>query len=253
VAQLEVICDRVREEYRLAIEASEPAATLVETIRGSAVGEGKYIRQTGGQGNYGHCKVRVEPNKAGKGYEFFNEVSAGQLRAEYVDAIESGVQKSILDEHRKGHPMVDLKVTLIDGSYHEADSNPMAFEFAGGMALGRAMDAAGKIILEPMMAIEVEVPEVADLDQGIAREVAALRGRVTRSKIENGWCEIEAIVPLSELLGPGSRTLGAFPMEFAGYEQMRDDGEADESGTRVPVRPRTPREGRVSDAPPPPQ
>lgn len=249
-AQLEVICDRVREEYQIDTEISEPTAICLVTIRGAAVGEGKYIRQIGGQGNYGHCRIRVEPNERGNGYEFFNELPAEQLPLRYGDSIEGGVRKCILDEKRHGHPLVDLKVTLVGGSFHETDSNALAFEFASATALKRAMDAAEKIVLEPMMTVKVEVPELADIDAAIVRQISELRGRMTRSKAENGWCQMEAIVPLSELLASGSLTLGAFPMEFAGFEQRRDDGEPDENGTRVPVRPSTPQSGTVSNEPP---
>jgi elongation factor G len=245
VAQLEVICDRIRDEYQVAVELGAPKAILLDTVRETAVGEGKYIRQTGGLGNYGHCKLRVEPNESGKGYEFFNSVSDGRIPGEYALAIARGVQGCVMDDARP-RPLVDLKVTLIDGSFHDADSNPRAFESASVIAFNQALTGASTVVLEPMMTVEVGVPE--DLAKAIAHDVIKRRGRVEHMDTENSWTEITAIVPLSELLVSVSQRLAAFPMEFAGYQPMPED--RDEIGTREPVNnPRTPRRGGISEVP----
>jgi elongation factor G len=249
VAQLQVICDRIRDEYRVEVELGEPSAKLLETVRETAVGEGKYLRQTGGLGNYGHCKLRVEPNELGKGYEFFNSISDGRIPEEYVLAIARGVQGCVLDDARPRHPLVDLKVTLIDGSFHDSDSNPQAFESASVIAFNRALAVASTVVLEPMMTVEVGVPE--DLAKAIAHDVIERRGRVQHMDSENSWTEITAIMPLSELLVSVSQGLSAFPMEFAGYQPMPEDRNSDGIGRPVPVNnPQTPRHGGISEVPP---
>jgi elongation factor G len=248
VVQLEVICDRIRDEYRVVAELGAPEAILLDTVRQTAVGEGKYMRQTGGLGNYGHCKLRVEPNELGKGYEFFNSVSDGRIPDEYVLAIARGVQGCVLDDARPRHPLVDLKVTLIDGSFHDSDSNPQAFESASVIAFNQALTVASTVVLEPMMTVEVGVPE--DLAKAIAHDVIKRRGRVEHMDTESSWTEITAIMLLSELLVSVSQGLAAFPMEFAGYQPMPEDRNSDEIGTRVPVNnPRTPRHGGISEVP----
>jgi elongation factor G len=249
VAQLQVICDRIRDEYQVAVGLGAPSAILLETVRETAMGEGKYIRQTGGLGNYGHCKLRVEPNVLGNGYEFFNSISDGRIPEEYVLAIARGVQGCVLGDAPPSHPLVDLKVTLIDGSFHDSDSNPPAFEIASVIAFNRALAVASTVVLEPMMAVEVGVPE--DLAKAIAHDVIKRRGQVEHMDTENSWTEIKAIMPLSELLVAVSQGLAAFPMEFAGFQPVPEDRNSDEIGTRVPVNnPRRPRHGGVSEVPP---
>jgi elongation factor G len=248
VAQLKVICDRIRDEYQVAIDLGTPKAILLDTVRETAEGEAKYIRQIGGLGNYGHCKLRVEPNELGKGYEFFNSVRDDRIPEEYVLSIAQGVQSCVLGDARPRHPLVDLKVTLIDGSFHDADSNPHAFESAGAIAFNRALTMASTVVLEPMMTVEVEVPR--ELAKSITQDVIERRGRVEHMNTENTWTEITAIVPLSELLVSISHGLVAFPMEFAGYQPLPEDPNSDEIGTRVPVKnPRTPRHGGISEVP----
>jgi elongation factor G len=249
VAQLQVISDRVRDEFGIETELGPPRAVLLDTVRETAVGEGKYIRQTSGLYNYGHCKLCVEPNQLGKGYEFFNSVSDGRIPEEYVLAIDRGVQGCLLDDARPRHPLVDLKVTLIDGSFHESDSNPQAFECASEIAFKQALTAASTVVLEPMMRVEIGVPE--DLAEAIAHDVTKRRGRIEQMDTENSWAEITAIMPFSELLGSVSQGLAAFPMEFAGYQPMPEDRNSDEMGTGAPVsNPRLPRHGGISEAPP---
>ena len=242
-SHLESICNRLRDEYHLAINVSPPEAVLVETIRKSGEAEGRFSRQVGGLGNYGHCKLHVEPSKSGEGYVFKSTVSHDALPDEYLSSIERGVQHAM----RSGHPLVDLKVTVVDGSYHARDSNPTAFEIAGAAALKDAVRNAAPVLLEPMMSVEIEeIPqELADL---IRDEVNLHRGRIVSEQIVSGWSEFRAVVPLSELLLSSSLLLAEFPTEFAGYEPVPDDGTSGDDGTGVTAnKPSRPPHGRRSE------
>ena len=231
-SDLDSICDRLRDEYHLAINVGPPTAILVETIRKEAEAEGKYIRQIGGSGNYGHCKIRIEPDVSARGYEFINGIRSGAVPSEYIESIDQGIQAAMRQGVLAGCPMVDIRVTLCDGSYHETDSNPVAFTFAGSIAFKEAAKKASPVLLEPMMEIEiVEVP--AELSDVIRDEVYTHRGRVEHEGTTDGWSEIKAVVPLSELLASPSRLLAEFAMEFAGYEAVRNDGSSDENGSGV--------------------
>lgn len=248
-SHLESICNRLRGEYRCAINVSPIKAVLLETIRKQTEAEGKYIRQTGGSGNYGHCKLRVEPNEPGKGYEFVNDIKDGVVPEKYIGPIDQGVQGALELGVLAGFPIVDVKVTLYDGSYHEVDSNEMAFKFAGSIALKEAARKAHPVLLEPVMAVEIEVPE--ELGAAIRREVHGHRGRIERQRNANGFSEVDAIVPLSELLDPASTGLAHFPMAFAGYEAVFDNGPSPDDGIGVTAnKPNYPRHGRRSDAAP---
>ncbi len=156
---LEILVDRMKREHKVEANVGEPKVAFRETIRKSAEAEGKYIRQTGGSGNYGHCKLRVEPNEPGKGYEFINDIKGGVVPKEYIKPIDQGVQGALELGILAGYPIVDVKVHLYDGSYHEVDSNEMAFKFAGSIAFKEAARKASPVLLEPVMAVEVTVPE----------------------------------------------------------------------------------------------
>jgi elongation factor G len=248
-SHLESICDRLRGEYHCPINVSPIRAVLLETIRKQTEAEGKYIRQIGGSGNYGHCKLRIEPNEPGKGYEFVNEIKGGSVPNEYIKPIDQGVQGALELGILAGYPIVDVKVTLFDGSYHDADSNEMAFKFAGSIALKEAARKASPVLLEPVMAVEIEVPE--ELGAAIRREVHGHRGRIMSQRIIDGFSEIAAIVPLSELLDSTATGLAQFPMEFAGYETASDHGPATDSGIGATAnKPNYPRPRGRSDAAP---
>ena len=158
VAQLQVICDRIRDEFQLAIEVTAPRAILLETIRGTAEAEGKYIRQTGGKGNYGHCWLRIEPSQPSEGYQFTNDIPDSAVPNEYIKPIEEGVRNAMELGVLAGFPVVDVKATAFDGSYHDVDSNEMAFKFAGSIAFREAAKKALPVVLEPMMAVKIAVP-----------------------------------------------------------------------------------------------
>jgi elongation factor G len=220
---LEILVDRMKREHKVEANVGEPKVAFRETIRKKAEAEGKYIRQTGGSGNYGHCKLRVEPNTPGAGYEFINDIKSGSVPKEYIKPIDQGVQGAIELGILAGYPLVDIKVTLYDGSYHEVDSNEMAFKFAGSIAFKEAARKASPVLLEPVMAVEVTVPEEYMGD--IIGNINSRRGRVEGMEHLAGSQIIKAIVPLKEMFGYvndiRSRTQGraSYSMQFARYEE----------------------------------
>ena len=193
--QLEAISEKSLESRRS--KSASPVA-FRETIRKAAEAEGKYIRQTGGSGNYGHCWLRVEPNAPGEGYEFINEIKGGVVPKEYIKPIDQGVQGAMELGILAGFPMVDVKVTLFDGSYHEVDSNEMAFKFAGSIAFKEAARKAHPVLLEPVMAVEVTVPE--EFMGVIIGDINSRRGRIEGMEHAGGSQVIKAMVPVAELL-----------------------------------------------------
>jgi translation elongation factor EF-G len=203
------------------------------------------IRQTGGSGNYGHCWLHIEPNGPGKGYEFINDIKGDVVPKEYIKPIEQGIQGAMELGILAGLQMVDIKVTLFDGSYHEVDSNEMAFKFAGSIAFKEAAKKANPVLLEPMMSIEIDVPE--ELATATRHEVYAHRGRIESNVTASGFSEIRAVVPLSELL-VSSSGIAVCPREFVGYEVVRDRGSSDENGSGVTAnKPNGPRPHRRSE------
>ncbi|MGC2510069.1 MAG: elongation factor G, partial [Acidobacteriaceae bacterium] len=172
---LEILVDRMKREHKVEANVGTPQVAFRETIRKHADAEGKYIRQTGGSGNYGHCKIRVEPNP-GKGYEFENDVTGGSIPREYIKPIDMGIREALEGGILAGFPMVDIKVSLYDGSYHDVDSNEMAFKIAGSMAIKEAARKASPVLLEPVMAVEVTVPE--EHMGTIIGDINSRRGRI---------------------------------------------------------------------------
>ena len=233
-SHLELICDQLFHTCHVAIDVSPLSAILIEAIRKQAEAEGKYIRQTGGSGNYGHCKLRIEPNEPGKGYEFIPDITRGVVPDKYIESIDQGIQGAMEHGILRGFPLADVKVTLIGGSYHEVDSNEMAFRFAGSIAFKEAARKASPVVLEPMIALKIEVPE--ELTVAIRSEVLAHRGRIQSKRAANGFTKIEALVQLSELLASVSTVLAEFPMAFAGYEPLSDPGSSDDNAAGIPVK-----------------
>ena len=201
----------------------EPKVAFRETIRKKADAEGKYIRQTGGSGHYGHCKLRVEPNTPGAGYEFVNDIKGGVIPKEYIKPIDQGVQGAIELGILAGYPIVDVKVTLYDGSYHEVDSDEMAFKIAGSMAFKEAARKASPVLLEPVMAVEVTVPE--EFMGVIIGDINSRRGRIEHVDRIGGSQVIKAIVPLKEMFGyvneirSSTQGRASYSMQFARYEE----------------------------------
>jgi elongation factor G len=212
---LKVICDRLLGEFKLQLDIGEPTVIYLETVRKSAEAEGKYIRHTGGAGNYGHVKIRVEPNEAGRGFEFVNDIKGGVVPWEYIKPTEQGIREALQGGVLAGYEIVDVKATLFDGSYHEVDSNEMAFKIAGSMAFKEAARKAAPVLLEPVMSVEVVVPE--EHMGTIIGDLNSRRGRIEGMERRAGSQVIRALVPLAEMLGYGR---GRFyhSVQFARYE-----------------------------------
>ena len=220
---LEIIVDRMMREYKVEANVGKPQVAYRETIRKKAEAEGKYIRQTGGRGQYGHAKIRIEPNEPGKGYEFVNEIVGGSVPKEYIKPIDQGIREAMEGGVLAGYEMVDVKATLYDGSYHEVDSNEMAFKIAGSMAFKEAARKASPVLLEPVMSVEVVTPE--DYAGVIMGDLSSRRGRIEGMEHRAGSQVITAIVPLAEMFGYAtqmrSNTQGRaeYSMHFARYEE----------------------------------
>jgi elongation factor G len=220
---LEIIVDRMMREYKVEANVGKPQVNYRETIRGSAEAEGKYIRQTGGSGNYGHAKIRISPNEPGKGYEFSNDTKGGVIPKEYIKPIDQGIQEAMLGGVLAGYEMVDVKVSLYDGSYHDVDSNEMAFKIAGSMAFKEAAKKAKPVLLEPVMAVEVTVPE--DYMGTIIGDLNSRRGRIEGMEMVGNTQAIRASVPLSTMFGYATHMRGAtqgranYSMQFKQYEE----------------------------------
>jgi len=241
-SQLESICNRLRNQY-LAIIVDGPKPVFLETFREDCEVEGKYIQQVGGSGNYGHCRLHIEPSARGRGYSFISMVPRGLLLDEYVKSIERGVQIAMQSGGLHGHPIVDLNVTLIDASYHAEDSNPTAFEIAGSTAFLSAVKKADLVLLEPVVSFEIEVG--GWYMEEIKHEVTRRHGRV--EKLGKG--EITATLPFSELLTTSFKELGAFTMRLAGYEPVRGAEPPDEDASGVTANnPKVPRPRSGSEA-----
>ena len=219
---LEIIVDRMMREYKVEANVGKPLVAYRETIRKASEGEGKFIRQTGGSGNYGHAKIRLEPNP-GKGYEFVNEVVGGSVPREYIKPIDQGIKEALQGGVLAGYEVVDVKATLYDGSYHDVDSNEMAFKIAGSLAFKAAAAKASPVLLEPMMSVEVVVPE--EYMGVIIGDLNSRRGRIEGMEHRAGSQVIKANVPLSDMFGYAthmrSSTQGraTYSMHFNRYEE----------------------------------
>jgi elongation factor G len=220
---LEIIVDRMMREYKVEANVGKPQVAYRETIRRHAEAEGKYIRQTGGRGQYGHAKIKLDPQPAGTGYEFVNDIVGGSVPKEFIKPIDQGIQEALEGGILAGYPMVDVKATLYDGSYHDVDSNEMAFKIAGSMAFKEAARKASPVLLEPVMSVEVVTPE--DYAGVIMGDLSSRRGRIEGMEHRAGSQVIKAIVPLAEMFGYAthmrSSTQGRaeYSMHFARYEE----------------------------------
>ncbi len=220
---LDIIVDRMRREFSVDCNVGKPQVAYRETIRGKVEQEGKFVRQSGGRGQYGHCWLRLEPLEAGKGYEFVNEIVGGVIPKEYVPAVDKGVQEQIANGVLAGFPVVDVKVTVFDGSYHEVDSSEMAFKIAGSMAFKAGFMKASPVLLEPMMKVEVETPE--DYMGDVIGDLNRRRGIVEGMEDGPTGKIINAMVPLAEMFGYAtdlrSQTQGraSYVMEFGHYAE----------------------------------
>ena len=221
---LDIIVDRLLREFKVEANVGNPQVAYKETIRKTVKSEGKYIRQSGGKGQYGHCWIEIEPKEPGTGYEFVNKIVGGVIPKEYIPAIDAGIQSAMNSGVLAGYPVVDVKVTLYDGSYHEVDSSEMAFKVAGSMAFKEGMKNANPVLLEPIMKVVVTVPEEYMGD--VMGDLNSRRGRIEGMEARNGAQVITANVPLSEMFGYAtalrSRTQGrgVFTMEISHFEEV---------------------------------
>ncbi len=221
---LEIIVDRLLREFKVEANVGAPQVAYKETIRKSAEQDTKYARQSGGKGQYGHVKIRVEPNESGKGYEFVNAIVGGAVPKEYIPAVDQGIQGAMHAGVLAGYPVVDVKVTLYDGSYHEVDSSEMAFKIAGSMAFKEAMRKCDPVIMEPIMKVSVIVPEEYMGD--VIGDLNSRRGQIQGMEARPGAQQIDAFVPLSEMFGYAtdmrSRTQGRgqYAMEPSHYTEV---------------------------------
>ena len=221
---LEIIVDRLLREFKVEANVGTPQVAYKETISTAADIDERYVRQTGGKGQYGHVKLRVEPNEPGKGYEFVNAVVGGAIPKEFIPAVDQGIQGAMLAGVAAGFPVVDVKVTLYDGSYHEVDSSELAFKIAGSMAFKEACRKANPVILEPIMKVSVMVPEEYMGD--VMGDITGRRGNILGMEPRGGATQIDANVPLSEMFGYAtdlrSRTQGrgTYSMEPSHYVQL---------------------------------
>jgi elongation factor G len=221
---LEIIVDRMMREFGVGANVGKPQVAYRETIRKKAEAEGRHIRQTGGHGQYGHVKIRLEPLPQGSGFEFVNDIYGGTVPKEYIAPTETGIREALEGGVLAGYPMSDVKVTLYDGSYHEVDSSEMAFKIAGSMALKGAARKAKPVLLEPIMSVEVVVPEEYMGD--VIGDLNSRRGRIEGMELRGTTQIIKSMVPLSEMFGYAtdlrSRTQGrgSFTMHFGKYEEV---------------------------------
>ena len=221
---LEIIVDRMRREFGVSANVGKPQVAYRETIRAAAEAEGKFIRQTGGRGQYGHVKLRVEPLEDVSAYEFVNAIVGGVVPKEYIPAVEKGVEEALEGGVLAGYPMSGLRVTLFDGSYHEVDSSEIAFKIAASMGLRQAAEKAKPVLLEPVMNVEVVVPEEYMGD--VIGDLNARRGRIEGMELRGTSQIIRSMVPLAEMFGYATdmRSLtqgrGSFTMHFGRYEEV---------------------------------
>ncbi len=221
---LEIIVDRLLREFKVEANVGKPQVSYKETIRSAASVDHRYVRQSGGKGQFGHVKINIEPNESGKGYEFINKIVGGAIPKEYIPAVDQGIQGAMLAGILAGYQVVDVKVTLYDGSFHEVDSSEMAFKIAGSMAFKEAMQKANPVLLEPIMNVVVTVPEEYMGD--VMGDINARRGQITGMETKSGATVIHSFVPLSTMFGYSTdlrsctQGRGTYSMEPSHYVEL---------------------------------
>jgi elongation factor G len=220
---LEILVDRMKREFKVEANVGAPQVAYRETIRKTVEHEVKYAKQSGGKGQYGHVLLRLEPNEAGKGFEFLDEIKGGTVPREYIPAVEKGIVEAMAGGVLAGYPMVDVRVALYFGSYHEVDSSEMAFKIASSMCFKEGSRKSGIILLEPMMKVEVEIPEEYTGD--VIGDLNRRRGQIQEMDDRMGAKVVCALVPLSEMFGYSTdvRSMtqgrGTYSMEFSHYAE----------------------------------
>ena len=221
---LEIIVDRLLREYKVEANVGAPQVAYKETIKKSVEQDTKYARQSGGKGQYGHVRITVEPNESGKGYEFLNEITGGVIPKEYIPAVDAGIQGAMQAGVLAGYPVVDVKVHLTFGSYHEVDSSEMAFKIAGSMAFKEACRKATPILLEPIMKVSVIVPD--DYLGNVIGDLNSRRGQIQGQESRPGATQIDALVPLANMFGyatdlrSSTQGRGQYSMEPHSYVEI---------------------------------
>ena len=224
-SHLEIVADRLRRKFGVEVTLSTPRVPYRETVRGHARVQGKYKKQTGGRGQYGDCWLELDPRPRGEGYEFVDKIFGGAIPRQYIPAVEKGVKEAMEEGIVAGYPVVDVRVTHVDGSYHEVDSSEMAFKIAGSMAFKKAMQEARPVLLEPILSVAVRVPE--ELMGDVIGDLNSKRGRIQGMEPSgDGTTVVRAQVPMAEMLRYASdlRSLtggrGTFEQEFSHYEDV---------------------------------
>jgi elongation factor G len=221
---LEILVDRMLREFKVETNVGKPQVAYRETFRTPAKVEGKFVRQSGGRGQYGHCWIEFEPREPGEGFLFENKVVGGVVPREFIAPVQAGIEESMKNGVIAGFPLVDIKATIVDGSYHDVDSSEMAFKIAGSMALKAAKDKCNPVLLEPIMKVEVTVPEEYFGD--VMGMLSSRRGRIEGSDMRFGAQIVRAKVPLAEMFGysttlrSGTQGRGVFSMELSHYEEV---------------------------------
>jgi elongation factor G len=221
---LEILVDRMLREYKVEANVGAPQVAYRETIRKHVRAEGKFIRQSGGKGQYGHVVIEAEPGEPGTGFEFVSKIVGGAVPKEYIAPAEQGMKEACESGILAGYPVIDIKATMVDGSFHEVDSSEMAFKIAGSMAMKEAVMKATPVLLEPMMKVEVEVPE--DFIGNVIGDLISRRGQIENQSTEQGLAKVTSKVPLATMFGYAtdirSKTQGRgiFTMEFSHYEEV---------------------------------
>ena len=221
---LEIIVDRLLREFKVEANVGSPQVAYKESIQAAAEAEAKYVRQSGGRGQYGHVKIKIEPQEPGTGYEFVNAIVGGVIPKEFIPAVDAGIREALDSGVLAGYPVLDIKVTLYDGSYHEVDSSEMAFKIAGSMAVREAIMKAKPVLLEPVMKVEVIVPEEYMGD--VIGDINSRRGKIEGMELRSGAQVIRGFVPLSEMFGyatdlrSNTQGRGVYSMQFDHYEPV---------------------------------
>ncbi|MGA7375754.1 MAG: hypothetical protein WBW36_05365 [Candidatus Sulfotelmatobacter sp.] len=243
---LQIICERILDEYKIEINISAPTVICLETIRKRAEAEGKYIRQTGGRGQYAHVKLRLDPRAPGSGYQFVDEIVNGAVPPEFVGPVNLGIRQAMKGGILAGNEMVDLRAVLYDGSYHAEDSNDLAFEIAASMAFKEAARKADPVNLEPLMAVEIVTPQ--EFAGMVIGDLSRRRGRIDAMEHRAGSPVVRATAPMAELFGyaaylrEATKGRAKCSVSFARYEVLVGDGEsgAEEAGVTA-NRPKSPK------------
>jgi elongation factor G len=221
---LEILIDRMKREFKVEASVGAPMVAYRESIRAAAEAQGKFVRQSGGRGQYGDVKIKLEPAEKNAGFIFEDKIVGGSVPKEYISAVEKGCREAVVSGLISGYPMVDVKVTLFDGSYHEVDSSEMAFQIAGSMAVKEAAPKCRPVLLEPVMRVEVICPDEYTGD--VIGDINSRRGRLEGMEVEGNSQSIRSFVPLAAMFGYAndlrSRTQGraSYSMDFAAYEEV---------------------------------